>query len=85
MTAETQTKICSAVPAVTTGLAVNVWTRADARCTGAEHRGCTAASSAAAWSVHTHTETHTLTQKPKSVARISPKKTVKLVYSKSFR
>lgn len=81
VTAATQMKICSAVPAVTTSLAVSVWTRADARCTGAEHPGCTAASSAAAWSVHTHTHTHAFTQKLKSVAHILSKKTVNLVYS----
>lgn len=81
VTAETQTKICSAVPAVTTGLAVNVWTRVDARCTGAEHPGCTAASSAAAWSVHTHIQRH-ITRRLKSVPPILSKKTVKHVYSK---
>ena len=56
---ETQTKICFAALAVTTGPAASVWTRADAHSTAAEHPGCTAASSAAAWSVYTHTHLHT--------------------------
>lgn len=48
----TQTRISSAAPAATTDPAVSAWTRADAPSTPAERPGCTAASSAAAWSVH---------------------------------
>lgn len=59
MTAETQTRICSVVPAVTTGPAASVWTRVDAHSTAAERPGCTAASSAAAWSVHKSVTHHT--------------------------
>lgn len=49
VTVETQKRICFAVLAVTTGPAASVWIRADAHFTAAEHLGCTAASSAAAW------------------------------------
>lgn len=51
VTAETQMKICFAVLAATTGPAASAWTRAAAHFTAAEHLGCMAASSAAAWCV----------------------------------
>jgi len=51
-TVETQMRTCSAAQDVTTGPAVSVWTRADARSTAAERPGCMAVSSAAAWFVH---------------------------------
>lgn len=44
-----QMRTCSAVLAVTTGPAVSVWTRVDEHCTAVERRGCTVASSVAAW------------------------------------
>lgn len=58
VTAEMQTRIRSVVPAVTTGPAASVWTRADAHSTAVAHPGCTDASSVAAWSVHRNTDTH---------------------------
>ena len=58
MTAKSQTPTLVAVPAVTAGPAVSVSTRMDARSTAAEDRGSTAASSAVAWSVHTHAHAH---------------------------
>lgn len=52
MTVQTQMRICFAVPAVTTGPAVSVWTRVDEHCTAVERLGCMVASSVAAWCVH---------------------------------
>lgn len=59
VTVATQTRISSAVPAVTTDPAVSAWTRADAHSTAVEGPGCTAASNVAAWLVHRHRKSHT--------------------------